>query len=205
MTKGNVTVQGCILTSRSLGLVSDSIHDDGANTHFSPSRTALFDAIIVYQLESESTCPHGSMFDVASRMGACRSPQTNPAMWSRPILEFVRNPPQNRNTRGYAATPILQPWHLSARNIMPCAQNPTSRNHFITGTPLACPTTATQRTVAVNAIIMAAEKRPASNAFGSSQLVVKRQKSNIDLSDGRAVAVTNGNASGGALIQAVSR
>ncbi|KAL8698831.1 MAG: hypothetical protein Q9224_001672 [Gallowayella concinna] len=52
---------------------------------------------------------------------------------------------------------------------------------------------------------MAAEKRPASNAFGSSQLVVKRQKSNIDLSDGRAVAVTNGNAAGGALIQSVPR
>ncbi|KAL9041975.1 MAG: hypothetical protein Q9180_000923 [Flavoplaca navasiana] len=51
---------------------------------------------------------------------------------------------------------------------------------------------------------MAAEKRPASNAFGSSQLVVKRQKSNIDLSDGRAVTVSNGNASGGALIHAVS-
>ena len=52
--------------------------------------------------------------------------------------------------------------------------------------------------------IMAAEKRPASNAFGSSQLVVKRQKSNVDLTDARAVAVTNGNAAGGALIQAVS-
>ena len=51
---------------------------------------------------------------------------------------------------------------------------------------------------------MAAEKRPASNAFGSSQLVVKRQKSNIDLSDGRAVTVSNSNASGGALIHAVS-
>ncbi|KAL8900507.1 MAG: hypothetical protein Q9192_001042 [Flavoplaca navasiana] len=49
---------------------------------------------------------------------------------------------------------------------------------------------------------MAAEKRPASNAFGSSQLVVKRQKSNIDLSDGRAVTVSNGNATGGALIHA---
>lgn len=51
---------------------------------------------------------------------------------------------------------------------------------------------------------MAAEKRPASNAFGSSQLVVKRQKSNVNLSDGRALAVTNGNASGGALIHSVS-
>ncbi|KAI4227355.1 MAG: hypothetical protein L6R36_002498 [Xanthoria steineri] len=52
---------------------------------------------------------------------------------------------------------------------------------------------------------MAAEKRPASNAFGSSQLVVKRQKSNVNLSDGRALAVTNGNASGGALIHSVPR
>ncbi|KAL8698543.1 MAG: hypothetical protein Q9201_006512 [Fulgogasparrea decipioides] len=49
---------------------------------------------------------------------------------------------------------------------------------------------------------MAAEKRPASNAFGSSQLVVKRQKSNVNLSDRNAMAVTNGNAAGGALIQA---
>ncbi|KAL9010368.1 MAG: hypothetical protein Q9173_004692 [Seirophora scorigena] len=52
---------------------------------------------------------------------------------------------------------------------------------------------------------MAAEKRPASNAFGSSQLVVKRQKSNVDLSSGKAVTITNGNAAGGALIQAVPR
>ncbi|KAL8629771.1 hypothetical protein Q9189_004505 [Teloschistes chrysophthalmus] len=49
---------------------------------------------------------------------------------------------------------------------------------------------------------MAAEKRPASNAFGTSQLVVKRQKSNVNLSDGKAVAVTNGNATDGALVQA---
>lgn len=52
--------------------------------------------------------------------------------------------------------------------------------------------------------MMAAEKRPASNAFGSSQLVVKRQKSNVDLANGKAVTITNGNAAGGALIQAVS-
>ncbi|KAL8958547.1 MAG: hypothetical protein Q9193_004418 [Seirophora villosa] len=52
---------------------------------------------------------------------------------------------------------------------------------------------------------MAAEKRPASNAFGSSQLVVKRQKSNVDLSNGKAMTITNGNAAGGALIQAVPR
>lgn len=44
--------------------------------------------------------------------------------------------------------------------------------------------------------MMAAEKRPASNAFGSSQLVVKRQKSNVDLSDG--------NATGRTVMQAVS-
>lgn len=52
--------------------------------------------------------------------------------------------------------------------------------------------------------MMAAEKRPASNAFGSSQLVVKRQKSNVNLSDGKAITVSNGNAAGGALTQAVS-
>ncbi|KAL8662259.1 MAG: hypothetical protein Q9202_004864 [Teloschistes flavicans] len=52
---------------------------------------------------------------------------------------------------------------------------------------------------------MAAEKRPASDAFGSSQLVVKRQKSNVNLSDGKAIAVTNGNAAaGGALVQATN-
>ena len=51
---------------------------------------------------------------------------------------------------------------------------------------------------------MAAEKRPASDVFGSSQLVVKRQKSNVNLGNSRAVAVTNGNATSGALIQAVS-
>ncbi|KAI4208239.1 MAG: hypothetical protein LQ346_000119 [Caloplaca aetnensis] len=52
---------------------------------------------------------------------------------------------------------------------------------------------------------MAAEKRPASNAFGSSQLVVKRQKSNVNLSDGKAITVSNGNAAGGALTQATYR
>ncbi|KAL9021949.1 MAG: hypothetical protein Q9185_000820 [Variospora sp. 1 TL-2023] len=49
---------------------------------------------------------------------------------------------------------------------------------------------------------MAAEKRPASNAFGSSQLVVKRQKSNVDLSDGKPVTITDGNATGRTLMQA---
>ncbi len=51
---------------------------------------------------------------------------------------------------------------------------------------------------------MSAGKRPASNSFGSSQIVVKRQKSNADLGNNRAVAVTNGSVSNGALIQAVS-
>lgn len=51
---------------------------------------------------------------------------------------------------------------------------------------------------------MAAEKRPASNVFGTSQMVVKRQKSDANLGDRTAVAVVNGNAANGALIQAVS-
>ena len=50
---------------------------------------------------------------------------------------------------------------------------------------------------------MSAEKRLASNSFGTSQLV-KRQKSNADLSDGKAIATTKSNAANGALIQAVS-
>ena len=49
---------------------------------------------------------------------------------------------------------------------------------------------------------MSAEKRPASNAFGSTQMVVKRQKSDATLGNG--VSVVNGNAANGALIQAVS-
>ena len=51
---------------------------------------------------------------------------------------------------------------------------------------------------------MSAAKRPASNSFGSSQMVVKRQKSSADI-NGKAVAVTNGSTSSGALVQAVSR
>lgn len=51
---------------------------------------------------------------------------------------------------------------------------------------------------------MSAGKRPASNSFGSSQMVVKRQKSNSDLGNGNAVALTNSSAGNGALIQAVS-
>ena len=51
---------------------------------------------------------------------------------------------------------------------------------------------------------MASAKRPASQSFGSSQMVVKRQKSSTDI-NGRAVAVTNGHSgSSGALIQSVS-
>ena len=52
---------------------------------------------------------------------------------------------------------------------------------------------------------MAAEKRPASNVFGSSQLVVKRQKSDANLGGENAVALVNGNAANGALIQKVGR
>lgn len=50
---------------------------------------------------------------------------------------------------------------------------------------------------------MAAEKRPASNVFGTSQLVVKRQKSDANLGGGNATALVNGNAANGALIQKV--
>ncbi|KZF24267.1 Ca2+/calmodulin-dependent protein kinase [Xylona heveae TC161] len=52
---------------------------------------------------------------------------------------------------------------------------------------------------------MSAEKRPASDAFGSSQMIVKRQRSNGDLSGSNAVAVVNSTAQDGALIQAVPR
>lgn len=51
---------------------------------------------------------------------------------------------------------------------------------------------------------MAAEKRPASNAFGSSQMVVKRQKSEANIGIGNAVAVTSAQYGNGALIQSVS-
>lgn len=50
---------------------------------------------------------------------------------------------------------------------------------------------------------MSATKRAASNSFGSSQMVVKRQKSTADI-NGKAMAVTNGGTGSGALIQAVS-
>jgi len=51
---------------------------------------------------------------------------------------------------------------------------------------------------------MAAEKRPAPDNFGSSQLVVKRQKSDANLGNGTAVAVVGGSAQNGALIQSVN-
>ena len=51
---------------------------------------------------------------------------------------------------------------------------------------------------------MSAEKRPASNVFGSSQMVVKRQKSDANLGTGSAISVVNGSSANGALIQGVS-
>lgn len=50
---------------------------------------------------------------------------------------------------------------------------------------------------------MSAEKRLASNSFGTSQLV-KRQKSNADLGNNTTVATTKASSANGALIQAVS-
>ncbi|MCJ1476357.1 hypothetical protein MMC13_005023 [Lambiella insularis] len=52
---------------------------------------------------------------------------------------------------------------------------------------------------------MSAEKRAASNAFGSSQMVVKRQKSDANLGNGNAVAVANAQYGNGALIQSTAR
>ena len=51
---------------------------------------------------------------------------------------------------------------------------------------------------------MAAEKRPASNVFGTSQMVVKRQKSGANLGDRNAVTLANGSRANGALVQSVS-
>ena len=51
---------------------------------------------------------------------------------------------------------------------------------------------------------MAAAKRAASNSFGSSSMVVKRQKSDANLIDGKEIALSNGSARNGALVQAVS-
>lgn len=49
---------------------------------------------------------------------------------------------------------------------------------------------------------MSSEKRPAADSFGSSQLV-KRQRSDANLGS-NSVALVNGTARNGALIQAVS-
>jgi hypothetical protein len=49
---------------------------------------------------------------------------------------------------------------------------------------------------------MSGEKRPAANSFGSAQLV-KRAKSDANVKGSSAVAVVNGSAQNGALIQAV--
>jgi Prp8 binding protein len=51
---------------------------------------------------------------------------------------------------------------------------------------------------------MSAEKRPASNVFGSSQMVVKRQKSDANLGNGSAVSVVIGGSASGPLVQGVS-
>ena len=50
---------------------------------------------------------------------------------------------------------------------------------------------------------MAAEKRPASNVFGTSQMVVKRQKSDANLGGGSPVTLANGTGANGTLIQSV--
>jgi hypothetical protein len=49
---------------------------------------------------------------------------------------------------------------------------------------------------------MSAEKRPASEGLGAHQLV-KRNRSDVNMQDGRAVAVVGSNAKSGALIQSV--
>ena len=51
---------------------------------------------------------------------------------------------------------------------------------------------------------MSAEKRPASNVFGASQMVVKRQKSDANLGNGTAISKVNGSSGSGALVQGVS-
>lgn len=52
--------------------------------------------------------------------------------------------------------------------------------------------------------MMPAPKRTASDSFNSSQqLVVKRQKSDANLSNGSAIAVVGNNAQNGALVQSV--
>jgi len=49
---------------------------------------------------------------------------------------------------------------------------------------------------------MSGEKRPAADSFGSTQLV-KRAKSDANLNGSSAIAVVNGSAQNGALVQAV--
>lgn len=49
---------------------------------------------------------------------------------------------------------------------------------------------------------MAAEKRPASNSFGESQ-IVKRQRSDVDFGTTNAVALGNGTPQNGTLTQTV--
>ena len=51
---------------------------------------------------------------------------------------------------------------------------------------------------------MSAEKRPGSDAFGSTQMVVKRQRSVANLGNGSAIAIVDGNSANGALIQTVN-
>lgn len=55
-----------------------------------------------------------------------------------------------------------------------------------------------------NTTTMSGPKRPATDAFGSSQLV-KRAKSDANLGGSSAVAVVNGSGQNGALIQSVCR
>jgi len=52
-----------------------------------------------------------------------------------------------------------------------------------------------------NLCAMSSEKRPASDAFGSSQMVVKRP----NLGSAKSVAVVNGSAANGAIISTVPR
>lgn len=50
---------------------------------------------------------------------------------------------------------------------------------------------------------MSAGKRPASDAFGSQQVIVKRQRSDANIRGGSSVAVVNHSAQNGPLIQSV--
>lgn len=56
----------------------------------------------------------------------------------------------------------------------------------------------------LRAVMMPAPKRTASDSFSSSQqLVVKRQKSDANLTKGSTIAVVGNNAQSGALVQSV--